>query len=271
MITILGRTGFVGSAIETRLLEDGKNVTGLSRPKFDLGNKETYSSIPDETSVLVHSAGPAGPEHPEDRYWKESVQATYDLIEFIISNRKNIQHIIYVSSGAVYAPAEQALTENSRVNPANLYAMSRFLSENIIRTRAECKTTILRLFFPYGPSQQPPRLIPELARKIVHGERISLNGHEGRPKINPIYIGDLVDNVLNFIDRPDKEMYNLGGSEIVTIKELADLIGAALGVAPKFEFNTNKSLNYYCSCGTENKVSLASGINLSLDRDCYES
>ncbi|MBI9112701.1 NAD(P)-dependent oxidoreductase [Maridesulfovibrio ferrireducens] len=245
MITILGTTGFIGSALKARLLLDKKSVTGLSRPVFDLAKPKTYSSIPKETEILIHSAGPAGPEHAENRYWRECVQATYDLVDFINKERKNIQLIAYISSGAVYRASNSALTETSELGPSNLYGMSRLLSENIISSKANCRSVHMRLFFPYGPGQKSPRLIPELTRKIIAGEAILLNGEEGLPKLNPIYIDDLISQITSLLENTNKKVINIGGSELVTIKNLAEKIGASLNKIPVFKISNNTSSNFY--------------------------
>ena len=264
MITILGATGFVGSALKARLTEEGKAVTGLSRPLFDLGKPETYSAIPEETKILVHSAGQAGPEHPADLYWRECVQATYDLVDFINRERKDIEKLIYISSGAVYKPSTAPLTETSELGPTNLYGMSRLLSENIISAKAKCPSVHLRLFFPYGSGQKSPRLIPELARKILSGEKIVLNNSKGSPKLNPIYIEDLTTRIVAILNQNQQGVFNIGGNEVVSIKDLALIIGNTLKKRPNFVTESNPSSDFYCDCEMESKFSLKSGLAHSL-------
>lgn len=260
MITILGSTGFVGSALLRKLAEQGRTVTGLSRPQFELGDSRTYSSIPVETEILVHSAGPAGPEHSEERYWKECVKATYDLVEFINRERENIKLLAYVSSGAVYIPRTEALTADSPTGPGNLYGMTRLLSETIISSKCRCRNVIFRLFFPYGPGQKPPRLIPELIRKVQTGETVTLNGDEGCPVINPVFIDDLAESIAELIADPEKHIYNLGGSEPVTIRRLVEIIGGELRLEPVFDVNGNTAANLFCNVKKPSATSLKTGL-----------
>lgn len=260
MITILGSTGFVGSSLLLRLKETEKKVTGLSRPSFDLGDTLTYSAIPESTRILVHSAGPAGPEHPEDRYWKECVQATYNLMDFINSERNKIELIMYISSGAVYKPSSAELNEQSETGPENLYGMTRLLSETIISNKARCRNVHLRLFFPYGPKQQCPRLIPELVRKIKSGQTIHLNGTEGLPILNPIYIEDLADQLVEIMYSSTEGIVNLGGEEPVSIKTLAETIGQILDQKPVFEVHNKISPNFFCTSSYSSQTSLANGL-----------
>lgn len=265
MITILGSTGFVGSALMSRLRAERLTVSGLSRPYFDLGIINTYSSIPEETRILIHSAGPAGPEHSKIRYWKECVQATYDLVDFINSKRTNIELLVYVSSGAVYKSSVSALTVNSETGPGNLYGMTRLLSETIITKNLNCGSTSLRLFFPYGPGQKCPRLIPELIRKIKSGEEISLNRAKGLPIINPIYIDDLCSRIVEIMKNPNQKIHNLGGNEAMSIKTIAQIIGELVGKEPLFQVTTNESMNFYCSPYGKLSTSFAAGLQKILE------
>ena len=199
MITILGATGFIGSSLHSRFLSEGRDCTGLSRPAFDLNKPSTYTAIPKNTSILIHSAGPAGPEYQEKTIWRECVQATYDLLEFLRKERQ-VDRLLYISSGSVYKPSQSILTEKSPLGPSNIYGMSRLLSEKIIETKFADRALSVRVFFPFGPHQKPPRLIPELISKVNKGETITLNNESGSPEINPIYIDDLTDQILCFLE-----------------------------------------------------------------------
>jgi nucleoside-diphosphate-sugar epimerase len=245
MITILGDRGFVGSSLKKRFGQLGKECCGLSRPSFDLIDISTYTKIPQKTKIVIHAAGISGTGFSSESYWRESVQSTYELIDFL-NRERQLDLFMYASSGAVYKPSNTVLNEKSRLKPENLYGLSRLLSENIITTLANSPTVIMRLFFPFGPGQKSPRLIQELARKITEKESIILNNELGLPKINPIFIGDLVDQIIEIIEKPDAAVVNLGGSEVVSIKHLAEIIGEALKIQPIFKVEKKNTLNLFC-------------------------
>jgi len=245
MITILGDSGFVGSSLKKRLIQEGKECCGLSRPLFDLTKPSTFVKIPENTRILIHAAGVVGPGFPDEAYWRECVQSAYELTEFLNSERQ-LDLFMYASSGAVYKASEGALGVKSILKPESLYGMSRLLSENIITVKANCRTVMMRLFFPFGPGQTSPRLIPELFRKIVGNEKIPLNNEQGSPKINPIYIDDLLGQIMEILQKPDEQIVNLGGSEVVTIKQLAEIIGKVVGKKPVFEVAAKKTANLFC-------------------------
>jgi len=246
MITILGDRGFVGSSLKKRLCQQGKECCGLSRPFFDLTKPSTFVKIPENTSILIHAAGIVGTGFSSDRYWRECVQSTYELTEFL-NKERHLDLFMYASSGAVYRPSNTVLNEKSKRKPESLYGMSRMLSENIITTMANCPTIMMRLFFPFGPGQKSPRLVPELARKIIEKKFISLNNEEGLPKINPIFIDDLVDQIIEIMENPNISVVNLGGTEVISIKHLAEIIGNVLATSPVFKVVERDTLNLFCN------------------------
>ncbi|MFC1845164.1 NAD-dependent epimerase/dehydratase family protein [Thermodesulfobacteriota bacterium] len=265
MITILGATGFIGSSLHSRLLKEGRDCTGLSRPSFNLKKPSTYTVIPEDTRILIHSAGPAGPEYLGEAIWRESVQATYDLLEFLREER-HIERLLYISSGTVYKPSISILTEKSPLAPSNIYGMSRLLSEKMIETKFDNQALSIRVFFPFGPHQKSPRLIPELIDKIKKGEIVSINNESGSPKINPIYIDDLVDQITNFLEGPIPPVINLGGSESVTIRELAEMIGKIIGKEPRFEVLSKDVSNFYCKSFRKNSLTIDSRLKAFLNK-----
>ena len=78
-------------------------------------------------------------------------------------------------------------------------------------------------------------LIPRLIENIKNGNEISLQGNEGI-KINPIYVTD-ASNALSQMIALSKGNYkfNIGGNEILSLREICETIGELIGKAPKFK------------------------------------
>lgn len=183
--------------------------------------------------------------------------------------RQDLKSFVYISSGAVYRASEGPLTEDSETGPGNLYAMTRLLSETILASKLRCSFTAVRLFFPYGPGQSSPRLIPELIRKVNAGETIFLNGEEGVPIINPVYIDDLVSQLVPVVLSPQRPVYNLGGSEPLSIRMIAEEIGRQLGKQPVFKVNESEFSNFYCLAPAVLPTTFKQGLKQFLEQDGY--
>ena len=78
-------------------------------------------------------------------------------------------------------------------------------------------------------------MLPRLVERIRSGEPIQLN-RDGRPRMNPIYVDDVVQVVLRMLERCGSVgVLNVAGDEVTDIRAVSELIGELLGIEPKFE------------------------------------
>src|SRR5215813_9974198 len=81
-------------------------------------------------------------------------------------------------------------------------------------------TTCLRFFTVYGPRQRPEMAINKFTRAILDGQPIPFFG-DGETARDYTYIDDIISGLLAAIDKSFAfEVFNLGGSNTVTLKEL---------------------------------------------------
>lgn len=245
MITILGAAGFVGAALSRRLLSLNETVVNLSRPQFDLTQAASFRRIPPETDILIHAAGHVGSAVEDEILWRTNVESTYYLVEYL-NTQCGARFVVYLSSGAVYGFQPEAIDHATPLHPDSLYGASKMLAERILETMLKTKVVILRLFFPFGPGQRIPRMIPGLTRRILKGEPIELNTSLGLPVINPIYIDDLIDQIIGVLRNPCRTHYNLGGARASSIKQIAEEIGRILQTTPNYLTMERKVDNLIC-------------------------
>ena len=84
--------------------------------------------------------------------------------------------------------------------------------------------------------------IPRLIDSVKTGKAVVLQGEEGI-KINPIYVHDAAKAIACIIQKDGSFNVNIGGSEIVSIKGICELIGQQLNLAPLFEYQTSEVKN----------------------------
>jgi nucleoside-diphosphate-sugar epimerase len=89
---------------------------------------------------------------------------------------------------------------------------------------------------PYGSGQRN-RLFTDLVRRVREGRIVELvNG--GAPIINPIHIDDVAEIFDRALDTPGHVLLNVGGTQALSIREMAEAIGGVLGASPRFEERT---------------------------------
>jgi len=89
----------------------------------------------------------------------------------------------------------------------------------------------LRFFTVYGPRQRPDLAISKFTRAILDGKPIDKYG-EGHTRRDYTFISDIVDGIigaLNFNGDPLCSIYNLGGSQNVSLNEMIAAIEQAVG------------------------------------------
>jgi UDP-glucuronate 4-epimerase len=267
-ILLTGAAGFIGSHLAERLLAGGHEVTGLdnfdpfydpaikdrnltalaARPGFRLVRGDICDErLVDElvgggTTLVVHLAALAGvrPSLAQpDRYVRVNLGGTANLLE--ACRRHGVRRFVFASSSSVYGAHSPVPFRESdpAVRPASPYAATKRAGELLCSTFADLygiATTALRFFTVYGPRQRPEMAIHKFTRLIDEGRPVPFFG-DGSSARDYTFIDDIIDGAAAAVERalPGHTVYNLGGSQTTSLARLVELIGAALGRAPRLE------------------------------------
>jgi len=110
-------------------------------------------------------------------------------------------HVVYVSSGAVYDGLTGAVTPATPVSPLLPYAISKLASEQYLRFFAERRQSIgsyvnARFFGAYGPYEAPRKITTKWLSAIRDGQREFVIRGNGQNLIDFMYVDDAVDGFL---------------------------------------------------------------------------
>lgn len=154
------------------------------------------------------------------------------------ARRHAVKKFIFTSSGGVYTNPNEPVKEFFDINAnekMGFYLNSKLSAEMLLKNYMDFFETfvILRPFFMYGYGQNPTMLIPRLMNNIKCDQPVILNGEEGI-RLNPIYIEDATMLVEKTLELQGDYIINIAGTEIVSLKELALLLGDFIGKKPCF-------------------------------------
>jgi len=260
-ILITGATGLIGSHLYRSLIASGNNVYGLGRQEHpppeladinwihcDLSKPIDSSVLPCDTEVIIHLAQSRRfrefPEGAKDMF-TVNMQSTFDMLDY--GKKVGIQQFIYASSGGIYGFGKRVFKETDDINipsQLNFYLSLKYASELIIHNYSSIfSTAIIRPFFVYGPGQRRDMLIPRLICRVKEKQSISLNGKNGII-INPVYVGDTVAAIEHMMKLGLSETFNIGGSEILSLRQIGELIGKSVGEKPVFECHEETKPGY---------------------------
>jgi len=178
----------------------------------------------------------------------DNVESFRRLLNFAHPTRTRI---IYASSAATYGPATEASVEANGAAPANAYAFSKVIMDNITRrAAAESPDWIivgLRYFNVYGPHEAhkgvPASMVYHLAQQIKAGKRPRIFKH-GEQKRDFVYVRDAVEASIRALDAQRSGIYNVGTGQARSFNELIDVLNKCLGTNFQPEYFDNPHAHY---------------------------
>lgn len=264
---ITGGTGFIGSALTRLLLERGFNIRVLddnSRGNFrrltdvmdsldiregDIRNEDLVSKSLLGVDVVVHLAYINGTinfyKRPRE-VLDVAIVGMQNILEAMKVN--DVPELYLASSSEVYqypdifpTPEAVPLVVPDPFNPRYSYGLGKIVQE-FMSIHADTFLKRLAIFRPhniYGPDMGFQHVIPELCAKIVaeKSNKVVLKG-DGSQSRSFCHISDFVQGFGLLLNADiERETFNLGTREEVTISHLAGVIASSLG--RQIEFSTS--------------------------------
>jgi UDP-glucose 4-epimerase len=249
-VLVSGGNGLLGRATIQRLSASYR-VTALVRkiPKnpclgvnyleVDLSRDWDISDLPDQCDLIIHVAQSNNyKDFPNSalEVFNVNLTSTLKLLEY--GRQAEIQRFVLASTGGLYEQNRLPLNEDSALfSPDKLthYLATKLSAEIFSRNfRPYFHVDMLRIFFMYGPEQKLNMLVPRLIKSVLENHPIQLAGNDGI-RLNPIFVEDVVSIIETRMQSENSEVVNVAGQEVVTIKELAEVIGSIASMEPKFE------------------------------------
>jgi len=202
----------------------------------DLSQSLDESKLPQSLDVVIHLAQSKFykdfPDRADDIF-AVNVGSTYRLLEY--ARRVNAKRFIFSSTGGVYGYSYEKFVETDPVSPLNFYLSSKYMGELLIANYQQFfDTTVFRLFFVYGAGQAETMLIPRLVNSVISDRPVILQRHDGI-QINPVHVNDVVNAFERTLSLEGHHLMNLGGPQVLSLREIGKLIGAELNREPLFE------------------------------------
>ena len=178
----------------------------------------------------------------------DNVESFRRLLNFA---RPNKTRIIYASSGSTYGSVKAASVETDGAAPANVYAFSKVIMDNLaMREAKENANWIivgLRYFNVYGPREAhkgvPASMIYHLAEQMKAGQRPRIFKH-GEQKRDFVYVKDIVDGSILGLEAKQSGIYNLGSGQARSFNELIDVLNQCLGTKFQPDYFDNPHAHY---------------------------
>ncbi|MDR2869761.1 MAG: SDR family oxidoreductase [Deferribacteraceae bacterium] len=262
-ILITGGTGFLGSNLCIRLINEGhkvicvdNNYTGTldnvasikSHPNFTFIEHDITQPLNIDASIdqIYNLACPASPVHYQHKAALATintcVQGAINMLE--LAKAKGAR-ILQTSTSEVYGePLEHPQTESYRgnVNPIGIracYDEGKRLAETLFfeyYRNFNLDIKVVRIFNTYGPNMNPDdgRVVSNFICQAIRGTDITMYG-DGSQTRSFCYVDDLIEVIVRMMNSQSgfTGPVNIGNPVEFTIKELAEKVIAMTGTKSK--------------------------------------
>lgn len=239
-ILITGSSGFIGSFLCKRLLNEYNNIKiiGLDNMnsyydvslkeyrlnelfkynnytfiKGNLADKELINKIFNEykPEIVVNLAAQAGVRYSitnPDTYIESNIIGFYNILE--ACRNHPVEHLVYASSSSVYGGNTKVpfSTDDKVDNPVSLYAATKKSNELLAHCYSKLyniPSTGLRFFTVYGPAGRPDMAYFGFTNKLIKGEKIQIFNY-GNCKRDFTYVDDIVEGIIRVMQgAPEKK------------------------------------------------------------------
>ncbi len=231
-VLLLGGGGFVGSALATRLRQEGAPVHVVGR-----NNPEALGQLLPQCSTVVHLASGTTPGSSarQPQLEQGNLALTLHLLG-LLQNQPQTHVLFFSSGGTVYGnPATSPVAEDSPLAPLSHHGAGKAAQEIFCKTLITQghAVTVLRPSNAYGPGQtlrQGFGLIRTMLHHAQAGTQLEIWG-DGEAVRDYIYINDVVEATLRLLGLPDDcGTYNLGSGVGHSINQVKNVVDAVCGL-----------------------------------------
>ncbi len=244
-VLVTGAAGFVGYAVAALLVEQGHQVTGLTRSpasalpagvqrlQGDLRAPETLPTALAEVDGVCHLAGLTKVRESRNNpvaYWRTNVGGTLTVLDRLAEARAG--RIVVASTCVVYGDqAERPISETATVAPGSPYATSKLAADQAaadLAATGAIGAISLRAFnvagaLPGHVDRDTTRLIPQLlAVQQGRASELVVNG-DGTAVRDFVHVADMATAftlALHACDPGTWRAYNVGSGRPSTVHDV---------------------------------------------------
>jgi len=249
-VLVTGGTGFLGSHLVERLLEQGHEVLVLARKtsntshlkttaaRIVIGDVKDYNSLKpavEGVDVVYHAAARVTPGWGSwELFYSSIVKGTENMLK--ASAEAGVSRFLHISTGTVHGeycmgdtPACESTERHVNLTPDSYYDYAKLQAEDIAfdyHRQGKIPVSMIRIGVIYGPRD---RLLADRVYRQISLPVIVWPG-ELNPRYSVVYVSDAVELAILAAtsDRAVGQVYNVAGSEEIRLRDFAEAMVRAI-------------------------------------------
>jgi dTDP-glucose 4,6-dehydratase len=229
-VTVLDKLTYAGTLTNLEMLPSGS----FEFIQGDIGDSELVNSVVSKHDVILNFAA----ESHVDRsitgardFVETNVLGTQNLLDSALRN--NLKTFVQISTDEVYGTIDEgSWHEEYPLLPNSPYSASKASADLLVRSYHRTfglDTRITRCSNNYGPHQFPEKVIPLFITNLIDDKRVPLYG-KGMNIRDWLHVDDHCRGILAVLTKGRSgEIYNIGGGQELTNKELTSIILEKMG------------------------------------------
>ncbi len=238
---VIGGTGFVGAHVVSALAAKGHDVIVAGRKSpgpdcpasflhLDVLTDDLESKLYGvEAGTLVHLAWVT--EHgaywrsPENADW---LDASTRLFKAFVA--RGGRRVVATGTCAEYSPSAAPLKETAATSSEFQYGVAKGACRGVLERLAKeggFSAAWARLFFPYGPGEDPRRLVPSVILNLLRKQEAPCSS--GTQVRDFMYAEDMGAAIADLAIGPVRGAVNIGSGTAVEVGRVAQSIGELMG------------------------------------------
>ncbi len=271
-VIVTGGAGFIGSNLVKRLIEYGvedilviddfstgkeENLKELSNIRLIPSKLEDLDDIGNEFKgydFCFHLAAGVGVQYIMNNLSESiltNIQGTHKVFE---ACKENDIPVLITSTSEVYGTSEEESWNEetkSLIGPTTKlrwsYAVSKMIDEFLALSEFDAgnlNPIIVRLFNTIGPNQASEfgMVVPKFVESALNNEEIVIHG-DGKQSRSFTWVGDVINYFIKLSElKVYGEIFNIGQTEEISIKDLAELIIEISGSNSKIKYLSHEDV-----------------------------
>ena len=239
-VLVTGATGFIGRHVVSALLNQGYRVDAVARDpdkvqtmqwkdkvRFLSGN--IHDSDLDligklgTPEILVHLAWPGLPHYHNSSHFEKTLPADFRFLQHMVTS--GVKQVLVTGTCFEYGMQSGMLAEETPTQPVTPYGMAK----DTLRKKLQALQKVhpfslqwIRLFYLYGPGQNPNSLLSQLDAAIDRGDAV-FNMSGGEQLRDYLPVEEVARRIVVMAKHPECEgIFNCCSGQPISVRRLVE-------------------------------------------------